>query len=1278
MNFILNSPRKTINKAYLKEKVNRLEIDNFKKNLEVLFERINENESEEHLKNVVSDFLKDTWYKHTNDINTKGKSDLVILNGKSSKDSVGVILEVKHPNNKSEMLNTSRFNVKAFHELILYYLRERTDHKNLDIKHLIITNVYEWYIFDENWFEDNIFRSQKLRKDFDSWKLSGKDTRSFYEGYAKNHLDSLVDKVECTYFDLRTFNAKTANSLSGDRQLIALYKFLSPTNLLKQPFANDSNTLDKKFYAELLHIIGLEERKEGGRKLIKRKANPSFASLLENTIVQLEDRGTYRRLDNLKQYGTNQREQLFNIALELTITWINRILFIKLLEAQLYKYHHQDDEYKFLNSRHILDYGDLNMLFFQVLAEKRSQRRAHANEKFKKVPYLNSTLFERTFLEEETIDIGALSNTAFLDIMPGTILKDSRGIKKKGEILTIQYLFEFLDSYDFSSEGSEEIQEENKNLINASVLGLIFEKINGYKDGSFFTPGFVTMYICRQTIRNAVVKKFNNTYSLDCTSFDDLKNFIASKFKTNDILGFNKTLNEVKICDPAVGSGHFLVSALNEIIAIKADLGILADESGVRLTGYDVKIENDELIVTFNDNTDIFEYKVNGNAVHTETQRVQKTLFHEKQNVIENCLFGVDINPNSVKICRLRLWIELLKNTYYTDSSDFSELETLPNIDINIKCGNSLINRLPLDEELDAALQGRHSLASYREAFHSYYHAVGKEEKKDLEEFIELVKSDYASEIFNRDPRIKRLSRLRGKRANLENKFEIGDLFSKSKKSDVKKQFDQLQKSIEGLALEIDNIRSNKVFGDAFEWRIEFPDILKDDGTFSGFDVIIGNPPYVFGGNEGISEIDKKFFRDRYITGGGKVNLFALFIERSFNLLKDDGDFSFIIPNTLLRVTSYGDSRKLLIDNYQIDTIVDLGGEVFDDAITTAVVIVAQKKLASQQHEVTVVNKEKDTKNFIVQRALVDRNYVIATNIDSKKAKLLEAIEDGKIRLGSICKEMIFGVVITKNKEEVVSHVQKPEWKPFLEGKDIGAYFIKPVHSYLNYDPKKLHRARSREVFDVPEKILIQRITGGNRPLKAAYDNKGYYNKESINNLILKDGSDYKYKFILGILNSKLVNWYYTNQFTNESRLTVNLSKEYLSQIPIPIVNESTQNAFVIIVDYILALRGELSKIVVDEYVPNSFLVDLFEEIIDAMVFELYFKKDFIEANIAFVKNVPTEFTPLDSSVDYESQVKTIFDSYQNFRKKDSTLRGNLKLMDLRLHDIVMPIKSLN
>src|SRR4030042_752026 len=732
--------RNSINKAYLKVKPNRTQIETFKKNITKLFDQIKESESEEFHKNIISEFLKNTYYSPDNYINTKGRSDLVIHNGRDSNSTVGVLFEAKKPSNKSEMPTCENIHTKAFHELILYFLRERISNNNVEVKHLVITNIFEWFIFNSNDFEKVFAQDKSIVKqftDFEEGRLSGINTDFFYKNIAEPFINLLASNISVTHFDIRDFETTIKNAnREDDNKLIALYKILSPEHLLKLPFANDSNNLDKTFYNELLHIIGLEETKEGSKKLIGRKnekkRNPG--SLIENSITILKYEDCLPQLPKLSEFGNNKEEQLFNIALELVITWINRILFLKLLEGQLIKYNNEDKSFRFLNIERIHDYDELNKLFFQVLAVKESDRSEEIKQKFGNVPYLNSSLFEPSDLEHKTIRINSLEDHSKHPVLKGTVLKDKTGRKLIGDLNPLQYLFEFLDAYDFSSEGSEDIQEENKTLINASVLGLIFEKINGYKDGSFFTPGFITMYMCHETITRAVVQKFNDAKGWNCETINNVYN------KITDIAEATRIINSLKICAPAVGSGHFLVSALNEIIAIKSELKILLEREGRPLKHYHIEVANDELVITDEDG-ELFEY----NPKNKESQQVQEALFHEKQTIIENCLFGVDINPNSVKICRLRLWIELLKNAYYkTPGSDHRELETLPNIDINIKCGNSLISRYPLDADIKKALRdSRWSVDSYRIAVMTYRNAQSKDEKREMEKLIEKIKNDF-------------------------------------------------------------------------------------------------------------------------------------------------------------------------------------------------------------------------------------------------------------------------------------------------------------------------------------------------------------------------------------------------------------------------------------------------------------------------------------------------------------------------------------------------------
>ncbi|VTP95825.1 DUF7149 domain-containing protein [Sphingobacterium daejeonense] len=537
----LTKPRKALNKAFLKVKPNRSDIEIFKTNLKTLLDRTNDVESEEFHKNLISDFLKDTYFKKNHYINTKGRNDLVIHNGQNSNSSVGVIIETKKPTNKGEMVSTEKLNVKSFHELVLYYLRERITHKNLEIRYLIITNIYEWFIFDATIF-DRLFAQNKTFvkqfEDFEEGRLADSKTDFFYKLIAEPFISQLATEIEFTYFTLKDYEKPLRNeSKDDDSKLIALFKLLSPEHLLKLSFVNDSNSLDKRFYGELLHIIGLTEIKEGSKKLIQRnkEENRFTGTLLEDTIIQLDSLDKISRLEKPNQFGNTLPDRLFNIALELNITWINRVLFLKLLEAQLISYHKGDNSYSFLKLSRIKTYDDLNSLFFQVLARKHDERNQDVKKAFEKVPYLNSSLFEPTDIEQQTLFISNLKDDKTIPVYSQTVLKDKKGRKFIGNLSGLQYLFQFLDAYDFGAEGSEEIQEENKSLINASVLGLIFEKINGYKDGSFFTPGFITMYMCRETIRKAVIQKFNEVKNWNCETIYDLYDKIEDRKEANQL-----------------------------------------------------------------------------------------------------------------------------------------------------------------------------------------------------------------------------------------------------------------------------------------------------------------------------------------------------------------------------------------------------------------------------------------------------------------------------------------------------------------------------------------------------------------------------------------------------------------------------------------------------------------------------------------------------------------------------------------------------------------------
>jgi very-short-patch-repair endonuclease len=1398
-------PRKALNKAYLKVKPNRTDIEGFKANLITLLDRTNETESEEFHKNLVSDFLKDTYYKQNHFINTKGRNDLVIHNGANANATVGVIIEAKKPTNKSEMVSTKKLNTKAFQELVLYYLRERITHKNLEVKHLVVTNINEWFIFDATLFDRLFAQNKNLVKqfhDFESGRLADTKTDFFYKQVAEPFIAEITAEIDFTYFNIQDYQKPLRNAdKADDNSLIALFKLLSPEHLLKLPFTNDSNSLDKRFYSELLHIIGLTETKEGGKKLIERNkaGERNTGTILEDAIIQLDSLDKLSRLDKPSQYGSTQQERLFSVALELSITWINRILFLKLLEAQLITYHKGDRSYSFLNLDKIKNYDDLNSLFFQVLARRYDDRNEDVKQIFAKVPYLNSSLFEPTDLEQVTLFISNLKDEKSIPVISSTVLKDQQGKKRSGNLTTLEYLFEFLDAYDFGAEGGEEIQEDNKTLINASVLGLIFEKINGYKDGSFFTPGFITMYMCRETIRKAVVQKFNeslnslsstaevnNTHSTgnspknpgigkielqgqkidpivlefarsnrkkatqaeaflwqilrnrklnglkfrrqhpvedkyildfycaekrlvveidgdyhlkaDQKEYDEGRTSELNELElkvirfTNDEVLFdtervlqdildaseisltpqpplperegeqvpspfgkedlgvmdskqvpspfgkedlgvrdlkkqnqnvwnletindiyeliplqiskkqaNEIINSIKICDPAVGSGHFLVSALNEIIAVKNDLKILEDREGRSLHRYEVEVVNDELIVT-DEEGELFEY----NPSNKESQRIQETLFHEKQTIIENCLFGVDINSNSVKICRLRLWIELLKNAYYKNAT---ELETLPNIDINIKCGNSLVSRFAIDADLKQALKkSKWSIDSYRIAVDTYRNAESKEQKREMERLIGDIKSDFRSEISINDPKLARLRKLSGELFQMTNQQQLFEM-SKKEKAEWNKKVEFLTKETQKLETEIEEIKANKIFENAFEWRFEFPEVLNDEGDFVGFDVVIGNPPY------GAEIEQREFYKTQYYeVSQGQIDTYKFFIKKGLDILKNEYWFTYITSDSYLEKEYFKDLRCFVTSKSQNISNIKLGDNVFPEVNLPTSIIELQKGI-----------NEKVFKYVDLSSDLRDELYTSLLNFNFNLS-----IPDFEVKFSinkSLIKEIntkplielydqVMGVKVYQkgkgnpkqtnyeidNNIFISNELIDKNYMPFIS-QGIKRYYYEEKNEFINYgpwlaEPRDLRFFQSKKI--VLREIINPRIFGCLIEYPCVIKN--------ISAVIIEKNTEFTLEFLLGLINSKLMTYHIFEQTPKSSNKSYpSFNSRLLKSIPIRIDNK-------LLIEQIAQLAIKIHQLKKEN--PTADTTEL-EAQIDQLVYQLY---ELTEEEIAIVE----------------------------------------------------------
>ncbi len=1007
------------------------------------FLETNPQENENHQNDAFNDLLKGVFkYK----VKPTKKIDSAILNDNGK---VEVIIEFKALKNPNEFIKKGNLNVKALHESLFYYLIERKNGNN-NLKHLILATIKELYIIDANEFE--VFNKDKeIKKAFENCHdKKGNDprTKAFYD-VCQKRLNELDHSLKYHHISLKKEN------------LALIYQALSPNFLLKIPKYSDANTLNKDFYEELLYILGLEEQNDKGKILIK----PS------RTKNSLSDalKGSYNNLDDEE-------------VMALLIAWNNRILFLRLLESLLISFEH----FNFLTIENFENFNALNTLFFEVLAKKNSERLKEIKEDkiLEKIPYLNSSLFDKTPLESKGYEIKLLDNKK-LEIYQNSVLKKHEDYQKEKDLPLLKYLFEFLRVYDFTTTPKDIKDNQKKSesrLINPSVLGLVFEKLNGYKEGSFYTPSFITSYMCKESITPIVLDKFNQTYNIECENLTELRNYFKDNYsyKEGKRKEYLQLLLTLRVCDPAVGSGHFLVSALNEMVLIAYELGLIAS-----LYRHELRLENDEIIIHTPEDK-IFNYTIplRENDPH---HHIQKELFNLKKDIIENCLFGVDINPNSCEITKLRLWIELLKYSYYIfeKGKNTNALETLPNIDINIKCANSLISRFNLNDDLKKIPNIKQKIQEYKDLVAQYKdpNPLYPLNKQDLINKIQDLKNTFSLTL--KDPKTKaELEKAIEKHIKKYNFFALDDkslldglnyfipsLFGTLKLSPKEEEeaFASYGR-IRALRKKLDDALSGGEYQNAFEWRFEFPEVLDDEGDFLGFDCIIGNPPYIR--QEQIKDLKpllQKQYQDFY---NSTADIYTYFFALSYHLLKEKGFSAFITSNKYARAKYGAKLREWLLKKTTIVSYMELNAlKVFksaavDTSIMNFIKQTPLKESGFKYYEPTPNDKDdlKNTPSLLMkQNALSTESFIFANatllDLRDKMESVGTPLKDWDIQIyrGILTGANEAFIIPTEKREEILNACKTQEErerterliKPILRGKDIKRYSYEWAHLWV-------------------------------------------------------------------------------------------------------------------------------------------------------------------------------------------------------------------------------------
>ncbi|ECK6977968.1 Eco57I restriction-modification methylase domain-containing protein [Campylobacter jejuni] len=1213
MHFTLLNEKDFFNPYYRKKQIMQNEFDIFNKALMQYLERLESSQSENEdylVANALSPFLTMLNFKTHIKTKQKGKSeiDLSISKDEFSKD-LEVLIEAKKPNSK-EFITHTKVNSKALHETILYYFRNRE--YSFSLKFIIITDFYKFYIFKISEFEELFYKNPSFKKLFEEFcnpnSLFKGNTEEFYKEVAKL-IENSKENLKGFLIDLTFLKDKQKSNF---KNLASIYKTFHRDFLLGEFNPNDANSLNNAFYKELLYILGLYESKQNS-KLIITKSEESK-----------EEQGTFYTAINSKL-----KEENFETILKLLILWLNRILFLKLIESNLVRFN-DDKNLKFLNFKKIPDFDKLSELFFEVLAKEKSTRK---KSEFAYLPYLNSSLFEKQSIEN-TLEISSLSNDLKLFYYKNTVLKDDKCKAKKGQVGLLEYLFEFLDSFDFGSDDEQSEILSQKELISSSVLGNVFEKLNGYKEGSFYTPSFITSYMCKESITKVVLDKFNAQFDLDAKDISELRRSLRKEDKKAQ----KELLNSIKICDPAVGSGHFLVSALNVMLSIYDELNLFNEE-------FYLEVQNDEILIT-NHKGEFIKYK-RPSTPKDKAHLIQQELFHTKKDIIENNLFGVDINPNSCEITKLRLWIELLKHSFYQsfDDGNYHDLKTLPNIDINIKCGNSLVSYFETGKSLshypnikERINKYKRIVKDYKEGFYTDKSHINQEIKNLKISFKNFCFADkFKKEMKGFNDKCEKYSKKYGNFLAVDDenlKFFVSanlTLFDFDEK-EATKEFANLKKEYDNIF----NLESNH----PFEWRFEFPEILDDDGNFKGFDLIIGNPPYIR--QEEIKEL-KNTLSKNYKVYKGTADIYTYFYELGFNVLKENGILSFITSNKYTRA-GYGEAlREFLLKNTCILKYIDLNGiKVFDSAtVDTSILSFEKIKIKENTFKYLSLNNEL-LKNYDFEISAIKEFLNISQNSLSKESfafndESTNALKTKIEKLGTPLKDwhglnINYGIktglneafiITTEKKDEILANCKDEDEKErtaklirkMLRGRDIkryryewaGLWVINTHNGYKSKNGEKVeainieHYPSLKKHFDEFYPQLEKRSDKGLTPYNlrnCAYIEE--FEKEKIvwnpvsgeylfsyikehiffnNSLFMMTLDVFSLKYILAFMNSNCYKWLITLK-TNliQTGSYAYGAKDKIERLPIPKINsknEKLANELINLVDEILKVKEQ-------------------------------------------------------------------------------------------------------
>ncbi|MDZ4734401.1 MAG: TaqI-like C-terminal specificity domain-containing protein [Nitrospirota bacterium] len=735
----------------------------------------------------------------------------------------------------------------------------------------------------------------------------------------------------------------------------------------------------------------------------------------------------------------------------------------------------------------------LEPLFYDTLATDRGHQ-AWCKTLNCRIPFLNGGLFEPLDgYDWQKTDI----------VIPNSLFSNTK-TTPAGDTGT--GILDVFNRYNFTVNESEPLEKEV--AIDPEMLGKVFENLLGVKErkskGSFYTPREIVHFMCQESLINYLDTALNN--DTKTVPREDIETFIhsgdqASHYEAARVEGtsyqrklpksietharqLDDKLAEIAVCDPAIGSGAFPVGMMQEIVRARS-----------ALTPY------------FND-------------VH------DRTAYLFKRHAIQNCLYGVDIDPGAVEIAKLRLWLSLV-----VDEDDVKQVKPLPNLDYKIVTGNALIG-FPFDSQR-------------------------------LQE-VEQLKVSFFEETDHET------------KAHLKNQIDnkINECFRASKKS---------------LGYEVN-----------FDFKINFSEIFHGDG---GFDICIANPPY----GAKFSKEEKQLFLKTYRHQDYQLDSYLLFLERAFSFLCLGGVLAFIIPNPWLTNLKLEKIRRFIFEKQTVRGIAHYSKKMFEAVVDTEVVIIQKAPPIANSVVVRIVqDRDSVAFNIVSQDKLRELNgEPVNIFLDERHDSLLDKLKKSGELLGDVCKVAAgmkpyeVGKGSPPQTQEILSAriydatYQKDKfYRPLLRGRDIERYLVKwDGTRWIKYG-NNLAAPRKLENFTAKKKIVI-RQTGDS--LVAALDESQFICMNNMHTINSGDGN-FDLLYLLGLINSSLLNWYFQCMNPEKGEALAEIKKEHVEKLPIVSASPQQQARIIALVDKIITAKKK------NEGTDTTAL----EREIDQLVCELY------------------------------------------------------------------------